>query len=143
MSLEFKLEAFQDELDKDLPIDGIKLQYEAANNPVLYGKWLRLHSTCKKEILRIEAQKKVAIKKSLDYYTGRSEPGEEVCMDTYERSEMKTVLAADSNVLQVETKLQYWGILVDFCSGALDAVKSRGFAIKGMQEIRSFEAGNK
>ncbi|ARW57613.1 hypothetical protein [Serratia phage X20] len=141
--LEFKLEAFQDELDKDLRIDSTKLQYEAANNPVLYGKWLRLHSTCRKEILRIEAQKKTALKRRLDYYTGRGEPGEEVCMDTYEKSEMKMVLSADSNVLKVETQLQYWGILLEFCSSAMDAVKARGFSIKHILDIRVFEAGGK
>lgn len=141
MSIEFKLEVFQDELDKDLFIDATKLQYEAANNPLLHSKWLRLYSTCKKEIMRIEAQKKVAVKKSLDFYTGRGEPGEAVSMDVYEKSEMKTVLAADSSVLKVETTLQYWALLQDFCGSALDAIKARGFAIKHVLDIRQFEAG--
>lgn len=143
MSLEYKLEAFQEELDKDLPIDGTKLQYEASHNPVIYGKWINLHSTCRREMLRIEAEKKIAIKKRLDYYTGRSEPGEEVCMDTYEKSEMKTVLSADNSVLVIETKLQYWEILREFCSNAADAIKARSFAIKHMLDIRQFEAGSK
>lgn len=141
MTIEFKLEVFQDELDKDLFIDATKLQYEISHNPLLHSKWLRLYSTCKKEIMRIEAQKKVAIKKGLDFYTGRGDPGEEVCMDQYEKSEMKTVLAADSNILKVDTTLQYWALLQDFCGSALDAIKARGFALKHVLEIRQFEAG--
>lgn len=141
MALEYKLEVFQDELDKDLFIDATKLQYEAANNPLVHSKWLRLYSTCKKEIMRIEIQKKTAQKKALDFYTGRVEPGEEVCMDVYEKSELKTVLAADKSILSVDTSLQYWALLQDFCGSALDAIKARGFAIKHCLEIRKFEAG--
>ncbi|QQG32199.1 recombination, repair and ssDNA binding protein [Citrobacter phage CkP1] len=135
-----KLEELQEELKQDLVLDSTKLQYEAANNPVLYGKWLNKHSAIRKEMLRIEAQKKSALKKKLDYYTGRGD-GDEFSMDRYEKSEMKTVLGADSEVLKIETGLQYWGILLEFCSGAMDAIKSRGFAIKHVIEMRQFEAG--
>lgn len=135
-----KLEELQDELDTDLVIDSTKLQYETANNVKLYSKWLRKHSFIRKEMLRIETQKKTSVKKRLDYYSGRGD-GDEFSMDRYEKSEMKTVLAADSEILKVETSLQYWGILLEFCSGALDAVKSRSFALKHIQDMRAFEAG--
>ena len=136
-----RLEELQDELDNDLIIDQTKLQYEAANNPVLYFKWVRKHSTCRKEMLRLDALKKQNLKARLDYYTGRGEVGGEVCMDVYEKSEMKTVLSADKEILGVDTKLQYWGILLEFCSDAMDAIKSRGFSIKHIIDLRQFEAG--
>lgn len=134
------LEDLQEELDADLAIDTTKLQYETANNVKLYSKWLRKHSFIRKEMLRIETQKKTALKARLDYYSGRGD-GDEFSMDRYEKSEMKTVLAADKDVLKIETTLQYWGILLEFCSGALDAVKSRSFALKHIQDMREFEAG--
>ena len=143
MTVEYKLESFQEELDNDVVIDATKLQYEVQNNVVIYSKWARMHSNCRKEMLKLEAQKKTAMKKRQDYYTGRSEPGEEVCMDSYEKSEMKTVLAADTSVLGIETKYQYWGILLEFCSDAMDAIKARGFSLKTMLDIRKFEAGEK
>lgn len=143
MTLEYKLESFQDELDNDLRIDGTKLQYEVQHNVLLHSKWLRIYSTCKKEIMRLEIQKKTATKKSLDFYTGRGEPGDEVCMDQYEKSEMKVVMAADSSVLKIDTSIQYWSLLQDFCSSALDAIKARGFNLKTMLDIRKFEAGEK
>ncbi|QMV33822.1 UvsY-like recombination mediator [Escherichia phage vB_EcoM_RZ] len=139
--IEYKLEVFQDELDADLKIDGTQLQYETQNNVLLHSKWLRLYTNCKKEIMRLEIQKKTALKKRLDHYTGRGDPGEEVCMDVYEKSELKTVMAADSSVLKIDTSIQYWTLLQDFCSAALDGVKSRSFALKHMLEIRQFEAG--
>lgn len=133
------LEDIQKELDEDMKIDGTKLQFEAANNPILYAKWVRFHSDCRKEILAIEAKKKLALKKRLDYWTGRDD--DEVPMVSYEKSELKTVMAADSDILKTETTLQYWGILLEFCSKAIDCVKGRGFAIKAMIDIRSLESG--
>lgn len=135
-----KLEELQEELKQDLIIDSTKLQYEAANNPVLYGKWLTKLSAIRKEMLRIEASKKSALKQKLDYYTGRGD-GDEFSMDRYEKSEMKTVLSADKEVLRIDTSLQYWGILLEFCRDAMDAIKSRGFSIKHIIDMRRFEAG--
>lgn len=133
-----KLEDLQEELSTDLKIDPLKLEYESSNNPILYGKWLNNYSTLKKDMLALENVKKKAMKDRLDYYTGR---GDDVCMDTYEKSELKTVLSADEAILRAETKLQYFAILLDFCSNAMDIIKSRGFAIKNSIEIRKFEAG--
>ncbi|QFR56144.1 recombination repair protein [Serratia phage Muldoon] len=134
-----KLEDLNDQLDNDLKIDSSKLQWEASNNPLVYSKWLRVYSAIKKEILAQEAAKKVLVKKRLDYYTGRSD--DEISMVSYEKSEMKTVMSADSEILKIETKLQYYMILLDFATRALDIVKSRGFSIKHMIDIRSLEAG--
>lgn len=133
-----KLEDLQQELAEDLKVDHTKLQLEASQVPTLYGKWTRYHSSIRKEMLRIENQKKTVLKKTLDYHTGR---GEEMCMDQYEKSEMKVVIAANSDVLKVETSLQYWAIMLEFCSKAIDAVKAKGFAIKHIIDLRAFEAG--
>lgn len=134
-----KIEELQDLLDADVKIDSSKLEWEAANNPAVYSRWLRIYSAIKKEIMVFEAGKKVEIKKRLDYYTGRSD--DEISMVSYEKSEMKTVLAADSSILKIETKLQYYLNLLDFATRALDVIKSRGFSINTMKDIRKLEAG--
>lgn len=133
-----KLEEMQDLLDEDTKIDGTKLQWEASNNPTVYAKWLRIYSDVKKQITRLEAEKKVALKKRLDFYTGR---GDELSMVSYEKSEMKTVLQADAEVLRIDTSIAIYLNMLDFATRALDIIKSRGFAIKNMIDIRGFEAG--
>ncbi|QPI13925.1 recombination, repair and ssDNA binding protein [Serratia phage 4S] len=134
-----KLEDLQDQLDSDLKIDATKLQYEAANNPILYSKWLRVYSDVKKSLAALEAKRKTAVKNRLDYYTGRSDG--EVCMDSYEKSEMKIVLSADNDVMKVDTLIAYYLNLLDFATKALDVVKSRGFSIKHMIDLRQLESG--
>lgn len=135
-----KLEELQELLAEDLKIDLTKLQYEASRNPVLYAKWLKIHSDIKKSILISENNKKKTIKAMLDHYTGR---GEEVCMTVYDKSELKTVIPADKTVIKTETALQYLMILLDFTTRALDAIKARGFSIKHIIDCRQFENGSK
>lgn len=133
-----KLEDLQKELETDTLIDGTKLQYEAAHNPNLHAKWLRIYSDAKKELIKLDAQRKRDTKERLDYYTNRSD---DWCQVQYEKSEMKVVIAADDKILTVESKIAYYQMVMDFASKALDIIKARGFAIKNMVELRLLEAG--
>lgn len=133
-----KLSDLEEELKRDLVLDRTKLIFEAANNPVIYGKWIAKYSNIKKEILALNAQRKKAHKDKLDYYTGRSD---DVCMDRYERSELKVVLSADETILHIETKIELLTISLEFCSNAIEAIKNRGFAIKNVIDLRKFESG--
>lgn len=126
------------ELDDDLAIDHTKLQLEAANNPILYSKWAYKLADYRRKIIIAESERKNIHKNKLDFYTGRSE---EPSMDIYDKSEMKVVLSADEQINKIDTKIALLGVLMDFCSKATDAVKSRGFSIKYIIELRQFEAG--
>lgn len=138
MSEKTILETLKEELDNDLKIDHTKLQLEAANNPILYSKWAYKMSEYRRTIIITEAERKNIHKNKLDYYTGRSDIPS---MDIYDKSEMKVVLSADEQLNKIDTKIALLGILMDFCSKATDAVKSRGFSIKHIIELRQFEAG--
>lgn len=132
------LEQINEMLEQDIKIDATKLQYEATHNPVVYTKWLRIYSEIKKSLLTLEHNKKMALKQRLDYYTGR---GDDVCMTVYDKSELKTVMAADTDVATIDAKIAYTNIMLDTVSKALDAIKSRGFAIKNAIDLRLLEAG--
>lgn len=57
-----RLEDLQEELKKDVFIDSTKLQYEAANNVMLYSKWLNKHSSIKRKCLELKHRKKLLLK---------------------------------------------------------------------------------
>lgn len=126
------------ELEQDLPINLTDIQWESANNPVIYGKWLRYVADFKIQHKRSTNDKAKAKKEQLDYYTGR---GDDVCLDHYAPSEMKTVLEASKSVMKADTEAEVLDIMVDFCKGALDAIKHRGYAIKNIIEQRILESG--
>ncbi|HDO7428463.1 TPA: recombination mediator protein UvsY [Escherichia coli] len=54
---------------------------------------------------------------------------------------MKVVMAADDEILPIDTKIAYYQMVMDFAGRALDIVKSRGFAIKNAIELRMLESG--
>lgn len=126
------------ELEKDLPINLTDIQWESANNPVIYGKWVRYMTDLKVQYKREHNKKVKAKKERLDFYNGR---GDDICLFEYAPSEMKTVLEADPDVMKADTTAEVLDIMVDFCKGALDAVKHRGYAIKVIVEQRMLEAG--
>lgn len=133
------LNELKEELNKDLPINQLQLQSEAANNPVLYGKWLQYLTELKLQHKKLSNQKAKAMKDRLMYYTGRHDT--DVCLDEFDKTELRTVLPADEMVMKADTEMTVIEIVIKFCEGALDSIKNRGFAIKHIVDIRMLESG--
>lgn len=127
------------ELEKDLPINLTDLQYESAQNPVLYGKWLRYMTDLRMQHKKLSNQKLKEQKDRLLYYTGRHE--NDICIDVFDKTELRTIIPADDKVLRADTELEIVNIMIDLCKGALDAIKNRGFSIKAIIEQRQLESG--
>lgn len=132
------LDDLKKELQSDLPINQTDLQYEAANNPVIYGKWLRYLSDLKMQHKKMQNQKTKALRERLEYYTGR---GDDICIDQYSPTELRTIIPGDSLILRADTEAEIINIMIEFCKGCLDAIKNRGYGIKQIVEIRQLESG--
>ncbi|ECX4133933.1 single-stranded DNA-binding protein [Salmonella enterica] len=133
-----KLEELNEQLTKDLEVDQTKLSIELSKNPLLHARWLRVYNEARREIISLEAKKKKLLKDKIDYYSNR---GDEFCPFEYSTSELKIVLNADSELLPVDTKIEYYTLIADFANKALDAVKGRGYAINNMVKLRELESG--
>ncbi|EAX1208508.1 single-stranded DNA-binding protein [Salmonella enterica] len=133
-----KLEELNEQLTKDLEVDQTKLSIELSRNPLLHARWLRVYNEARREIISLEAKKKKLLKDKIDYYSNRSD---EFCPFEYSTSELKIVLNADSELLPVDTKIEYYSLIADFANKALDAVKGRGYAINNMVKLRELESG--
>ncbi|EBB4213618.1 single-stranded DNA-binding protein [Salmonella enterica] len=133
-----KLEELNEQLTKDLEVDQTKLSIELSKNPLLHARWLRVYNEARREIISLEAKKKKLLKDKIDYYSNR---GDEFCPFEYSTSELKIVLNADSELLPVDTKIEYYSLIADFANKALDAVKGRGYAINNMVKLRELESG--
>ncbi|ELS9874351.1 recombination mediator protein UvsY [Salmonella enterica] len=133
-----KLEELNEQLTKDLEVDQTKLSLELSKNPLLHARWLRVYNEARREIISLEAKKKKLLKDKIEYYSNR---GDEFCPFEYSTSELKIVLNADSELLPVDTKIEYYSLIADFANKALDAVKGRGYAINNMVKLRELESG--
>lgn len=135
--MEKNLEQLQQELAEDIKINLIGLQQQIANNPYLYSKWLNYFQNVKFLMKQAENEKSRTLKSRLDYYTGR----EGICMESYEKSELKIVLAADTELQKADQKLYVLSLKLDFIREALEAIKQRGFALKNILDRDKFEQG--
>lgn len=126
------------ELEADLPIKLTALQSEAANNPVLYGKWARYMSEFSRLKAAAEKKQEEAVAKAFLYYTGK---GDDVCLDHFASSELKYIIPAHEDVAKAKKQVDTADALARFCGEACDAIKQRGFAIKNIVDLRKFENG--
>lgn len=127
------------ELEQDLPLKLTQMQTEAANNPVLYGKWSRYRAALQKERIKIAADLKEANKAAMMFNTGR---GDDVCMEVFTPTELKSVIPADPEVLRQAKALELVDAKLELCYNAMDAIRQRGFSIKTITELRKMENGD-
>jgi len=136
---ELTLESLQEELERDMVIDTLQLQYEASQIPVIWAKWLRYHSNAKKKLVALQARKDVEFKERLLFYSGR---GDEMCEVVYTGStETKIAIQGDPIIVKTNKLIAYFEAMAEFTGKALDIVKNKGYSIKNMLEIRKLESG--
>ncbi|HAX2909438.1 TPA: single-stranded DNA-binding protein [Escherichia coli] len=133
-----KLEDLNEQLLKDLEINPAQLLVESSKNPIINARWLKVLSDARRELLALETKKKKLLKDKIDYYANR---GSEFCPFEYTNSELKVVLNADSELLPIDTKIEYYTLIADFANKAIDAIKGRGYAINSMVKLRELESG--
>lgn len=137
---DLKLEELQAELEEDMKIDAMKLQYESAQIPVIWSKWLRYHSNAKKKLIQLQARKDSSFKDRMMFYTGRSD--DEMCPIVFSSStEVKIAIQGDPMIVDVNKLIQYYELISEFTSKSLDIIKNKGYSIKNMLEIRKLESG--
>jgi len=133
------LDEMNQQLQSDLKIDFVKLGHAAAENPVLYAKWLERWAEAKKLTVRASLKLSKVKKERLDWINGRSE--DEICDFAYDKSEIKTVIEGHPEYQRAQGELETAGIRLEFCKHALDAIKNRGFSIKHAIDMRMLEEG--
>lgn len=133
------LDQLREESQQDLKIDQLNIQSEAANNPVLYGKWLDRLAEAKYERIRLDNSLKRTWSERMLYYTGKS--AGKVSPVIYDKTEVKSVLQADDDVIRAQSALDLCQLKIQICEETLKAVNGRQFAIKHIIDTRRLESG--
>lgn len=133
------LDEMRSELEQDMKINLLSIQAESADNPKIYGKWIRYSADIKRQLIVANNDLTKITAERFRYYTGRSE--DDVCVDLYDKSELKFVMPADAKIIAANTKVALLEIMYDFCKQAIDSTKQRGYSIKSIIDVRMLEAG--
>lgn len=126
-------------IENDLKLDKTQLATEAAENPIRHFKYLRMRKEKKTQLKLLENRLKRIRSERFLFYIGKHP--DEVCDTIYEKSEVKTVLEGDKDILKIEAEIHVLQQQVEMLDEVLKIFINRGFAIKNIIDVRKLEEG--
>ena len=145
------LTAIQKEWEKDCEIDDIELDKSSLHIPKLHAKYSGLLSNKKLALIKYENELKDIIKDKWLWYTGKmSKEDIEFRKWEYDPFDGLTVLksdydkftGADKDVQDLNDKIEYLRITVDYLQDIVSQITWRHQTIKNIIEWRKFMAGS-
>jgi len=143
-----KLSELQVEAKEDLIIfDGINdedLHQQSYKNQIIKPKWLDYKSKYKLMMFQCKAEHKKLYREKWEYYGGKSD-AKVYAAKPFDLKVLKTDLGvyinSDEDIIEVEKKIVYYEIVIEFIEGVIKSIDSRGWDIRNAQDWKKFIAG--
>jgi hypothetical protein len=143
-----KLSELQVEAKEDLIIfDGINdedLHQQSYKNQIIKPKWLDYKSKYKLMMFQCKAEHKRLYREKWEYYGGKSD-AKVYAAKPFDLKVLKTDLGvyinSDEDIIEVEKKIVYYEIVIEFIEGVIKSIDSRGWDIRNAQDWKKFIAG--
>jgi hypothetical protein len=143
-----KLSELQVEAKEDLIIfDGINdedLHQQSYKNQIIKPKWLDYKSKYKLMMFQCKAEHKRLYRQKWEYYGGKSD-AKVYAAKPFDLKVLKTDLGvyinSDEDIIEVEKKIVYYEIVIEFIEGVIKSIDSRGWDIRNAQDWKKFIAG--
>tara|TARA_Y100000593_G_scaffold27373_1_gene54711 strand:+ start:1088 stop:1516 length:429 start_codon:yes stop_codon:yes gene_type:complete len=139
------LEQLYNETEKDLaPLNKELLEVEASNQASLHDKYLKLFIQSGAEYRMIKQKYDYLLLQKRHYYLGKGtkEDYEKKPFDlNVIKSDLDFYLNADEDLQEIQTKLDYHKLKIDFLEKTLSAIRSRGYDIKSAIDWIKFKNG--
>jgi hypothetical protein len=145
------LKNIQDMWKEDSVIDDIELDASSLQVPKLHAKYAEILSNKKLELIRHERQMKSLNKDKWLWYTGKMSKEDiehhEWDYDPFDgltvlKSDYDKFQGADKDIQDLDEKIQYLRITVDFLQDVVSQITWRHQTIKNIIEWRKFMAGS-
>jgi hypothetical protein len=143
-----KLSELQVEAKEDLIIfDGINdedLHQQSYKNQIIKPKWLDYKSKYKLMLFQCKAEHKRLYREKWEYYGGKSD-AKVYAAKPFDLKVLKTDLGiyinSDEEIMEIEKKIVYYEIVIEFIEGVIKSIDSRGWDIRNAQDWKKFIAG--
>jgi hypothetical protein len=143
--MNLNLETIQDMWEKDSKIDIDNLHTESLNIPVLHAKYFDLYNNILLLRKKAEQQKKNIRHERYEYYSGKADP------DVYvenpfpkkirDKDTMQKYMDADEKLSQINLKVEYYDVLLNYIDNILKMIHNRTYQIKNSIEFMRFQSG--
>jgi hypothetical protein len=143
--MNLNLETIQDMWEKDSKIDIDNLHTESLNIPILHAKYFDLYNNIILLRKKAEQQKKNIRHERYEYYSGKADP------DVYvenpfpkkirDKDTMQKYMDADEKLSQINLKVEYYDVLLNYIDNILKMIHNRTYQIKNSIEFMRFQSG--
>jgi len=143
--MNLNLETIQDMWQKDSVMDIDNLHAESLNIPILHAKYFDLYNNILLLRKKAEQQKKNIRHERYEYYSGKSDP--DVYMENpfpkkiRDKDTMQKYLDADEKLSQINLKVEYYDVLLNYIDNILKMIHNRTYQIKNSIEFMRFQSG--
>lgn len=142
------IETIQQEWAVDCEIDQTRLSDEVARTPRLHSKYLNYllaakskHAKAKVDLLNLRRVKKL-------YYNGQLDRSSlvEYGWTQYQgpkllKTSLEEVLSEDSDIIEVQSRVEYWMFVMDAVEKIMKAIGSRTYDTRALIDYQRFLAG--
>lgn len=143
-----EIDNIKDEWRRDSVIDPLRIREEILNRSQLHSKYMSMLIDYKKEYRKKESSVLAMTKVKMKYYRGELTKAQLASMEWEQyqgtkpiKSEMESLLATDSDLIELNTELEDIKIILDALESILKAIASRGYDLKTFIEAEKFYAG--
>jgi hypothetical protein len=142
-----KLEDIYDLWSEDCVIDPTELKTESLNTSKLHNKYMKIYSSERLMLLKMESEMKVLKKEKFIFYVeGPSKESQEKgwivpAKGMILKTEIPMYLEADNDIIAMSLRIGYQKEKVDTVESILKNLHNRGFAIKNAIEWHKFNNG--
>ena len=138
------LEQIMDMSAKDIKLDDISLDIESLRTPLLFDKYLKLHTLFKRQLNKLQTKYNILKREKVLYYTGRAEKHvyDENPFDIkILKNEQELFFASDEDLIKIQNELDDTQVKYDYTERCMKNVLERQWHIKNIIEWRKFTSG--
>ncbi len=139
------LEELQKEAREDLAISNQeRLDSESFKNQHIKSKWLEYRTRYEQLLIMRKADHQKMFREKWEYYGGKAE-AKVYAAKPFDikvlKSDLHMYIQSDDEILEIQTKISYYEMLVKYIDGVLKSIDNRGWDIRNATEWKKFEAG--
>ena len=138
------LEQIMDMSAKYIKLDDISLDIESLRTPLLFDKYLKLHTLFKRQLNKLQTKYNILKREKVLYYTGRAEKHvyDENPFDIkILKNEQELFFASDEDLIKIQTELDDTQVKYDYTERCMKNVLEIQCHIKNIIEWRKFTSG--
>ena len=139
------IEEIQSQWERDSKLDPDNLHLESLKIPGLHSKYYNMYNNIR--LLREKSKSDYAEIKlqRYNYYTGKA-PAEIYVQEPFpykvrDKEALKQYLEADNKLSQIDLKVKYYDIMLEFLEEIIKNLNGRTYQIKNAIEWQRFQAG--